>query len=119
MGPGRTLEPCFADGKTTVRTTGVSWTGDPDHPKADTGVPVLVYDQRYEQPRSLQAEEADLLMAFPAGSTSGRAATQIERLQALGNSWDVRTSLMLNRFSRHATIRVDGPLSVNSPASSS
>ena len=114
MGPGRTLEPYFVDGNPTVCTIGASCTGGPDHPKADTGVPVLVYDQRYEQPQSLQAEEAELLMGFPAGSTSDRAATQIDRLWALGDSWDVRTSLMLNRFSRHATIRVDGPLSVNS-----
>ena len=119
MGEGRTLEPYFVEGKTTVRTIGASWTGDDNHPKADTAVPVRVYDQRYEQPQSLQAEEAELLMGFPAGSTSGRAATQIERLRALGDSWDVRTSLMLNRFSRHATIRVDGPLSVNSPSSQS
>ena len=104
------------DGKPTVRTIGASWTGDHDHPKADTSVPVLVYDQRYEQPQSLQAEEAELLMGFPAGSTSGHAVPQIERLGALGDSWDVRTSLMLNRFSRHAIIRVDGPLSVNSPS---
>ena len=39
--------------------------------------------------------------------------------RALGDSWDVRTSLMLNRFSGHAAIRVDGPLSVNSPSSQS
>ena len=90
------------------------WTGDHDHPKADTSVPVLVYDQRYEQHQSLQAEEAELLMDFPAGSTSGHAVPQIERLRALGDSRDVRTFLTLNRFSRHATIRVDGPLSVNS-----
>ena len=77
---------------------------------------MLVYDQRYEQPQSLQAEEAELLMGFPAGSTSGRAVSPINRLRALGDSWDVRTSLMLNRFSRHATIRVDGPLVVHSLA---
>ena len=120
MGPGRTLEPYFVDGKTAVRTIGASWTGDPDHPKAGTGVPVLVHDQRYKQPQLLQVEdlEAGLLMGFPAGSTSGRAATQLERLRALGDSC-AATSLMLNRFSRHATIRVDGPLSVNSPSSQS
>ena len=86
MGPGRTLKPYFVDGKPTVRTIVASWTSDPDHPRADTGVPVLVYDQRYEQHRSLQAEEAELLMGFPAGSTSGRASTQIEALRALGDS---------------------------------
>ena len=58
-------------------------------------------------------------MGCPAGSTSGRAVTPIDRLRALGDSWDMRTSLMLNRFSRHATIRVDGPLSVNSLSSQS
>ena len=55
-------------------------------------------------------------MGFPAGSTSGCAVSQIDRLRALGDSWDVHTSLMLNRFSRYATIRVDGPLLVHSPS---
>ena len=93
-------------------------TGDDNHPIDDTGVSVRVYHQRYEQPRSLQAEEAELLylMGFPAGSTSGRAVSPIDRLWALGDSWDVHTSIMLNRFSRHATIRVDGPLLVSSPS---
>ena len=50
MGAGRTLEPYFVEGKTTVRTIGASWTGDDNHPIADTAVPVRVYDQRYEQP---------------------------------------------------------------------
>ena len=48
---GRILEPYFVEGKTTVRTIGASWTGDDNHPKADTAVPVRVYDQRYEQPQ--------------------------------------------------------------------
>ena len=52
-------------------------------------------------------------MGYPAGSTSGRAATPIDRLRALGDSWGMRTSLMLNRFSRHATAHVDGPLPVD------
>ena len=60
MGAGRTLEPYFIEGKTTVRTIGASWTGDDNHPKADTAVPVRVYDQRYEQSQSLQVEEAEL-----------------------------------------------------------
>ena len=114
MGEGRTLEPYFVDGKTTVRTIGASWTGDENHPKADTKVPVNVYDQRYEQAQPLNVEEAELLMGFPAGSTSGQAVTPISRLQAVGDSWDVRTALMLNRFSRHATIKVDGPIVVRS-----
>ena len=50
MRTGRTVEPYIVDGKTTARTIGASWIGDPNHLKADTSVPVLVHDQRYEQP---------------------------------------------------------------------
>ena len=70
MCTGHTLEPYIVDGKTTVCTIGVSWIGDPEHPKADTSVPVLVHDQCYEQPQLLQAEEAEMLMGYPEGSTA-------------------------------------------------
>ena len=114
MGEGRTLEPYFIEGKTIVHTIGASWTGNDNHPKANTKVLVNVHDKCYEQVQPLNVEEAELLMGFPAGSTSGQAVTPISRLRAVGDSWDVRTALMLNRFSRHATIRVDGPLVVRS-----
>ena len=121
MRTSRTAEPYTMDDKTTARTIGAPWIGDPNHPKADTRAPVLVHNQqlieRYEQPQSLQAEEAEMLIGYPEGSTSGRAVTQIDRLRSLGDSWDIRTSLMLNRVSKHATIRVDGPLSVLSQSS--
>ena len=113
--------PYIVDGKTTVRTIGASWIGDPEHPKADTSVHVLVHEQRYmyDQPQSLQAEEVEMLMGYPAGSTSGRAATPIDRLRALSDSWNMRTSRMPIRFSRHATTHVDGPLPVDSLSSQS
>ena len=64
------IEPYIVDGKTTARTIGASWIGDLNHLKADTSVPVLVRDQRYdhEQPQSLEAEDAEMLMGYPEGS---------------------------------------------------
>ena len=79
-------------------------------PKADTSVPVLVHDVRYEQPQSLQPEESEMLLGYPPGATAGCAVTPIQQLRSLGDLWDSCTALMLNRFSRHATIRIEGQM---------
>lgn len=112
MGPGRTLEPYVVEGKTTVRTIGASWIGDPMSPKADTSVPVVVHDIQHPTAQHLHSTEAEMLLGFHCGATGGRAVTEIDRLRALGDSVDVRVSVMMNRFSKHATIRIDGPPNV-------
>ena len=94
MGVGRKLEPYVVDGKTTVRTIGASWMGDPDFPKADTSIPVVVHDDRYKQPQHLVAEEAEPLLGFQPGATAGNGVSQKDRLTALGDGWDVRTTMM-------------------------
>ena len=50
MDPGRTLQTYTAYGIQCVRPIGGSWTGDPDHPVADTGKPVLVDDEMHDAP---------------------------------------------------------------------
>ena len=112
LSSGCTVELHAVDGKTTVRTIGALWIGDPERPHADTSVPVLVHDARFEQSQPLLVEEAEMWLGYPAGASAGKGVTPIHRLRGLGDSWDIRTTLMLNRFSRHATVRIDGPSSV-------
>jgi hypothetical protein len=110
MEAGRTLEPYTVGGKTTIRTIGKSWTGDPDHPTADTTVPVIVHDEGFEKAQELRAEEAEMILGWQRGSTAGRGASQKLRLSSLGDGWDFNTVLMINRFSRLARKWVSGPL---------
>ena len=102
--PGCTVETYVVDGKTTSRTVGASWIGDPDKPCADTSVPVLAHDIRFEQLQSLIVNEGEVLLGCPAEANAGRGVTPVERLRGLGDGWDIRVTLMLNRFSWHAAV---------------
>ena len=59
---GRKLEPYIVQGKETIRTIGKSWTGDPDCPVADTTVPVVVHDVKFDKVQHLIAEEAEAIL---------------------------------------------------------
>ena len=109
MDEGRTLEPYFVDGKRTVRTLAKSWCGDPEAPTADTKVPIVVHDEQHEKHQHVRAHEAEQLMGWPEGITAGRGVSNKDRLRGLGDGWDMRTALMLNRFSKLATRKIEGP----------
>ena len=112
MDEGRTVEPYTVDGKVTIRTIGASWQGDPYDPVADTALPNVVHDAYSPGPKHLRVHEAEMLLGFQANSTAGRGVTPRDRLTGLGDSWDLRVALMINRFSRHATVKVSGPMDV-------
>ena len=109
MDPGRTVEPYTVDGKTTIRTIGKSWAGWSDAPVADTVVPVVVHDVAFEKAQHLRPEEAEQILGFERGATAGRGVSAKDRLTALGDGWDLRTTVMINRFSKLATNSVSGP----------
>ena len=98
METGRTVEPYMVAGKQTIRTIGSAYIGDPDNPKANTAVPVNVYDVAFEKAQGLRPVEAEQIHGFPPNSTAGRGATAKDRLKAIGNSWDVRVAAMMLRF---------------------
>lgn len=100
MDPGRKVQTYLAHGQAQVRPIGKSWRGDPDHPEADTNLPVLVDDEMHEKPQHLRPQEAERLMGMAAGCTAGSGATAKERLRAIGNAWDMNVVRMLFRFSR-------------------
>ena len=88
MESGRTIEPYCVDGRTTIRTIGSAWHGDPNKPKANTAVPVVVHDQAFEKAQDLRPTEAEGILGYPLNSTAGRGATAKDRLTGLGNGWD-------------------------------
>ncbi len=109
MDEGRTLDPYLIDGKQTIRTIGASWRGNPYSPVADTDKPVVVHDVQTPGNKHLRVHEAELLLGFPVNSTAGRGVTPVDRLRGLSDSWDMRVAIMINRFSKHATVKVDSP----------
>ena len=79
MDPGRKLQTYTAYGIQRVRPIGGSWTGDPNHPVADTGKPVLVVDT----PQDLMPHEAEQLHGPPMNCTAALGATNRNRLKAV------------------------------------
>jgi len=67
MDPGRTIEPYHVAGKTTIRTIGKSWTGDPDNPVPDTTVPVVVHDVNCEQKQFLRRMKPNKFLVSKKG----------------------------------------------------
>jgi len=102
MDPGRTVEPYLVDGKTTMRTIGASWSGNPDSPVADTNVPVIVHDAAFQKAQHINVNEVERILGLPEDATSGGGVSVKDRLRCLGKGWDVPTTLMLFRFSRLA-----------------
>ena len=80
MLPGHTAELYVVDVKTAACTIGASWIGEPERPCADTSVPVLVHNMRFEQPQSIIVDESEMLLGYPASATAGRGATPIDHL---------------------------------------
>ena len=109
MDTGRSCEPYKVCGKTTIRTIGGSWIGDPVKPEADTVVPVIVHDEQCEKPQHLRAEEAEQLLGYFRGATAGGGVTNKDRLRALGDGWDIRAAACINRFSSMAGAFLKGP----------
>ena len=75
MDPDRRVESYFIDGKTTIRTIGKSWQGDPANPTARTNLPVIVHDDKFEKAQHLNAEEAERIIGFQTGATAGRGVS--------------------------------------------
>ena len=109
LNTGRTAHPHQVEGKVTVRGIGASWGGNPDHPTASTGVPLLVDDVQFEKAQHITVEEAERLMGYPTDLTAGNGVTNRDRLRAIGDSWDLNVTLMLMRFSSLVTKIALGP----------
>ena len=94
MDAGRTLQRFESGGQSYVRTIGGSWSGDPDNPVANTRVPVLVYDVKFDDMQQLRPHEAEKLMGMPAGITDGPGITAKQRLTCVGLGWDLNVIRM-------------------------
>jgi len=110
MEEGRTVEPYFIDGKRTVRVIGRSWKQSRTGPYADTAKPVWVDDIKYRKRQHLKVQEVERLLGHRTNSTGGNGATELQRLKALGGSWDMPTTQMLYRFSKLASTERRGSL---------
>ena len=95
MDPGHTVERYDVDGKETVRTIVEPWRGDPHNPKANTSVPVAVFDEAHPQPQDLHINEAERLMGMEADVTVGSGATVKDRLEAIRVAWNLVISTMI------------------------
>ena len=90
--PGRAIIRYKACGRLRVHPIGHSWKGDPDTPEANTRKPVTVRDEMYDTPQQLRPAEAERLMGMPEGCTAGPGITNIMRLKAIGNAWDLNVT---------------------------
>ena len=100
MDAGRSVQTYSAYGIDTVRPIGKSWKGHPDSPEANTSLPVMVTDERFEQSQHLKPQEAELLMGMPPGCTAGNGVSAKDRLKCVGNAWDMNVIHMLFRYSK-------------------
>ena len=98
MDPGRTVETFNVKGKFVAPTICKSWSGDPDHPRANTNHPVKVVDQNeYDadykgDPAQLRIGEVEVLMGFWR-DFSAADVSAIIRLMGLGQAWDFNVTL--------------------------
>ena len=104
MLPGRTVHVHVYQGRECVRRPGASWAGDPDHPVAQTRVPVLVDDELFDTPQHLQPVECELLLGHEADVTAAPGVANIDRLRALGNGWDMVVTTMIMAHSQLANL---------------
>jgi hypothetical protein len=85
---GRVVHTYTANGTECVRPIGASWEGDPENPRANTRVPVLVDDELYDEPQHIKPEEAEALMGHRVGSTAAPGVSAKARLRCIGAGWD-------------------------------
>ena len=109
--PKRDVDSCMGPGRSIVRkspshpvgTIGASWSDD-NPPRARTRVPVLVNDERYEEPQHLLPFEAARLMGlerFLTETVLSGTCTPQEWLQCIGNGWDLTVAVMLMGYFVH------------------
>ena len=110
LDPGRKVQKYYASGRMCVRPLGGSWQGDPEHPEAATNKPLLLIDEQHDAPQHVRPEEAEQLMGLPVGCTAGRGVSAKERLEGIGDGWDFRTTIMLNRYSSLCRRQITGPI---------
>ena len=85
-------------GQETVPPLGKSWTGDADDPRENTSAPVHVHDKSRPELVFLRPHEAEQLLGHVKHSTEGCGITALDRLQAIGNGWDINVAVMLLKF---------------------
>ena len=101
MDTGRSIIKYLAWGKECVYPLGASWHGSPDSPVADTERPILVRDIAHKLPQQLRVHDAELLMGHVKGSTAGNGVSVKQRLQGLGDGWDMNVVM---RFFIHSSL---------------
>ena len=89
MDPGRKLVLRKSKEFWTPGTIGAHWKGDPNKPEADTGRPVLVRDERFDEDQHLLPQEAEQLMGMKKDVTKASSLTAKDRLRAIGDAWDM------------------------------
>jgi hypothetical protein len=103
MNQGRNVQTYKAYGQDCIRPIGKSWTGNADSPKASTSRPVLVDDERFEEPQHLTPEEAEKLTGMSGSDTAGNGVSSKDRLKGIGNGWDINVANMIFSYSALAT----------------
>ena len=108
--PGRTVLTYRASGRQCVRPIGKSWSGPVDKPIADTRLPILVRDEKFEDDQHLLPPEAEGLMEMRIGSTVVPGMTARDRLIGIGNGWDIIVTTLLlshNKIAQRQTDTLD------------
>ena len=97
MDSGRTLVMTWSEhsGYSSPGTIGAKWIGSPNHPKADTNRPVLVYDVKHKTKQHLLSHEIELLMGHEKDVTKHPSVSNTDRNQCLGNGWDMNVIDMI------------------------
>jgi hypothetical protein len=106
MDEGRTLVKYQAYGKDCVYPLGASWYGPHDNPIANTRRPLLVRDVQHDALQQLRVHEAEKLMGYPPHVTAGQGVTIKQRLQRVGNGWDMNVVVLFHAHSKHARLNV-------------
>ena len=115
MDAGRTVVRYMAHGKPRVFPIGASWTGPHDNPRAHTSRAIKVQDEQLEKLQELRPHEAEKLMGLPPGSTAGQGVTAKERLQGIGDGWDINVITKFYELSSLAGTRHNSQISRTIP----
>ena len=103
MDEGRIITKYKAWGKDCVYPIGASWSGPHDNPYAYSARAILVNGHLHLRPH-----EAELLMGLPRDSTAGNRVTWKQRLQCIGDGWDMNVILQFFKHSLLVHPRYEG-----------
>jgi hypothetical protein len=102
MDKGRTVVKYMAHGKPCLYPVNASWGGPHDNPVSTSERAVRVRDELHDTLQHLRPHEAELLHGLPRNCTAGAGVSDKQRLQCIGEGWDLNVILLFFRHSRLA-----------------